>query len=304
MRIARACTLRPAYLNESVALLKLFGHLEEMATNERAREELTRLMVRDGLIVEMAKHRGKVTEDVGRVAFKGASAPAKPNMTALLETYFKGETSWLYALLSGVAHAKGGLLEGISDDVDEAIRARMMPLLAISEVYSNAWCAYFDLDPKPFRIARNARLMALARTGGQVLDGGLEVESAFGTHKRTLIGGLRPLEASGQCVAVGAHFTIYASPGSQGLPARTASTQAAGIQNLFPIRTAGMVPRRIAFLVASVVLCPNIVATSSVEYAVRPCTCARCSSTALPRERVMPPWRAARWVRALTAPDG
>lgn len=86
---------------------------------------------------------------VRRIDYRGASAPTRLNMTSLLERHFVDRDRWLYSLLSGSAHVKGWFLEAPPEDADEGVRAIMLPLLQISEVYTRTLCAYFGLTSSP-----------------------------------------------------------------------------------------------------------------------------------------------------------
>ncbi|QCB92631.1 hypothetical protein [Cellulomonas shaoxiangyii] len=183
-RIARAASILPAVLNESIVLLERFGSsvVDELEEKRQARADLECVLTQDGFRVERAtdKH-GQVTDAIGRVWFAGQSASTRNNITQLAAKYVPDDP-WLYGLFSGAAHAKPWLLMGLSDDVDEAIRSLVLPLLPISDAYSRALCGYFDLDAEPYVRARRTRLVAMVERGSSVrtIDRSIE-ESAFGT---------------------------------------------------------------------------------------------------------------------------
>lgn len=108
-------------------------------------------------------------------------------MTSLLERHFVDRDRWLYSLLSGSAHVKGWFLEAPPEDADERVRAIMLPLLQISEVYTRTLCAYSGVDETPYRRARGVRRMALMRTGSPTVQPD-SLETAFGVRERRLIG--------------------------------------------------------------------------------------------------------------------
>lgn len=165
-RIARAATVLPASLNESIALLERFGRSqEEIEEKRQTRVELERVLIRDGFRIDRAlDKKGRPTDAIGRVWFGGKSASTRNNITQLALKYMPDDP-WLYGLLSGAAHSKPWLLSGLSDDTDETVRSLVMPLLPMSDAYTRAWCDYFALDAEPHLRARRTRLVAMLERG-------------------------------------------------------------------------------------------------------------------------------------------
>lgn len=166
-RIARAASVLPGSLNESIVLLQRFGRSQEEEIEEKrqTRAELERVLTCDGFRVDhVLDKKGRPTDAIGRVWFGGESASTRNNMTQLALKYMP-EDPWVYGLLSGAAHSKPWLLTGLSDDTDETIRSLVMPLLPMSDAYTRAWCGYFALDAEPYLRARRPRLVALLEHG-------------------------------------------------------------------------------------------------------------------------------------------
>lgn len=166
MRIARAASLLPGILEGTIAqLVKFSGREAEVDEKRQARVELIAYHERNGFEIRYATNKkGLPRDEIGAVVYEGQRASTNHNITELVTRYVP-DAPFLYGLLSGATHSKLWLLNGLGNDADEAIRAIVNQLIAISDAYTRAICTYLGLDPAPYLVRRDRRQVALVRRG-------------------------------------------------------------------------------------------------------------------------------------------
>ena len=197
MRIARAASLLPGVVQGSISQLRKFGALDRKELPEKLqnRVELAAYYRRHGFEIIRARDKnGGETEDIAAVRYGSSRASINHNITQLATAYMPDEP-YLYGMLSGAAHGQPWLLNGLSDNADEAIRSIILPLLPISDAYTRAICNYVGVSGEDVLARRRYRMVALMNRGSLVrtLDRSSR-QTAFGVFTK----GLRPDEISGK----------------------------------------------------------------------------------------------------------
>lgn len=192
MRIARSASLLPGVVQGSINQLRKYGSQDkgELPGKLETRSELITYYRDHDFEIIKAKKDGVQTEDIAAVRYGKSKASINHNVTQLANAYLPDDPH-LYGILSGAAHGQPWLLNGLSDDTDEAIRAIVGPLLPISDAYTQAVCGYLGTSAHGALARRQFRLVALMTRGSPVrtLDRSSR-QTAFGTFSK----GLRPDE--------------------------------------------------------------------------------------------------------------
>lgn len=191
-RIARAASLMPGVIEGAIRQLGLFsGEQDELEAKHAARDELVEYNARHGIeSVRRRDKHGVIQDEVAAVVYDGRKASINHNITQLAHDYLP-EDRWLYGLLSGATHSKPWLLNGLTNDADEAIRAIIAPLMPVSDAFTKAVTLYLGLDGAPYLARHARRLQALMERGSPIASIDRSTRpTAFGTFQR----GLRPDE--------------------------------------------------------------------------------------------------------------
>lgn len=189
MRIARAASLLPGMIQGTMNQLAKFGekHADELEGKRVVRAEIVTYYKRNDFDIQWATNsRGNPKDEISGVIYRGCRATINKNITQLAQQYLPDD-AYIYGLLSGAAHGQAWLLNGLGEDVDEAIRSIMAPLMPISDAYTMALCGYLGIVPDWYMNRRQHRLMALMRRGSavQTVDRSSE-QTAFGVLSKGL----------------------------------------------------------------------------------------------------------------------
>lgn len=165
-RITRAMSLLPGIIEGTIKQLAKFPDRDQELQEKRAaREDLVAYYARHGVeTIRQTDKKNRPLEAVGSLRFQGRRAPLEHNITQLAERYLPDDP-YLYGMLSGATHSKLWLLNGLSDDADEAIRAVLAPLIPVSEAYTRALCSYLGIDSTEYMTKHRRRLIALMERG-------------------------------------------------------------------------------------------------------------------------------------------